>query len=102
MFLGNKLKSSNQAGRDLFEEENDPSKCILVRTSSFAKNFEFVLDLQQASKINMFLGLEKHLEDAQKRKEQEQADYIQRMVSSVSWYLARVFCQILAAVKTIS
>ena len=30
---------------------------------------------------NSFSGLKKHLEDAQKRKEQEEADYIQRMVS---------------------
>ena len=33
--------------------------------------------------MRMFSGLKTHLEDAQKRKEQEQVDYVQKMVRLV-------------------
>ena len=75
--------------------ENDPSKWISVKLitsfvswgSQFSgfnlkKNFSWLFKLNKL--IILSLGLTTYLEDAQKRKEQEQANYVQKIVR---WFL---------------
>ena len=79
---GTKLEST--------EEETNPSKLFVEIGTSFIL---FVTSLRvlvsslsdqiSRSVVNHgnFLGLQRHLEDAKERKEREEAEYIQKMVS---------------------
>ena len=94
-FAGKRLVGTYQTHTTSLEMENDPSKWISVKliTSFVSWGSKFSgfnkkktsLELSKLNKlIIMSLGLTTYLEDAQKRKEQEQADYVQKIVR---WFL---------------
>ena len=94
-FAGKRLVGTHQTHTTSLEMENDPSKWISVKLitsfvswgSKFSgfnlkKNFSWLFKLNKL--IILSLGLTTYLEDAQKRKEQEQANYVQKIVR---WFL---------------
>ena len=81
------LNNATQTQRELIEKENNPSKwtcnCVVVARSSVCASYS-VLNLviyDIKLRCTFFSGFERHLEDAQKKKDREEADYVQKMVS---------------------
>ena len=89
-FAGKTFVGIYQTHTTSLEMKNDPSKWISVKLVTFfvicgSKFLGFCYEkllLNFLSWLNfiMSLGLKTHLEDAQKMKEQEQADYVQKIV----------------------